>query len=212
MTQEEDVTTALVRSLNLRAKEAREEARRERVQEPVTITSEEARNYLSAREAAKMLGVSQRSVYSYIKNNQIPALCIGDRVFLHKDHLTGFVSPPRGRKTSRIRPWHRSTGQDQELMTFVEIRCLPGQSAAFAEQLASIHKEQSHPFPGTVARSIGCCLNNPEFIQIVLVWKKKFLPSDEERREEITAFLLAFEEFLDLDTATIVESQALFHA
>jgi hypothetical protein len=156
--------------------------------------------------------VSQRSVYTYLKKEKLSGLWIGEQIFIDKTSIANFVRTGCGRQTNRLLPWRRSRGADQEFMAVVEIRSLPGQSGPFEEKLASIYKEQSHLFPGTVGRSLGRCLSNPECYQVILVWKMKGIPSEEKRQEAITAFLQEFEMFLDLDTATMVEFLTLFSA
>lgn len=47
--------------------------------------------FLSVREASKLLGISKRSLYSYIEAGLFPAVRIGRRILIRKNDIMSLV-------------------------------------------------------------------------------------------------------------------------
>ena len=47
--------------------------------------------FLSVREASKLLGISKRSLYSYIEAGLFPAIRIGRRILIRKNDIMALV-------------------------------------------------------------------------------------------------------------------------
>lgn len=51
--------------------------------------------FLSVREASKLLGISKRSLYSYIEAGLFPAIRIGRRILIRKNDIMSLVETKR---------------------------------------------------------------------------------------------------------------------
>ena len=78
---------------------------------------------------------------------------------------------------------------------------MPGQQERFEEKLKEIHQAEKHLLPGTVARYIACGEEQPNDVQMVLVWRSTVMPAQAEREAAMQALRAEFAGILDWETA-----------
>ncbi len=62
------------------------------------------KEYVTVREAAKIIGRSLRQTYQYIQDRRLPAICLGpQRYLILRSDAQNFVPPPRGNPLLRRR-------------------------------------------------------------------------------------------------------------
>lgn len=163
------------------------------------------RQYLSIREAAQRLGVSQRSVYGYIASGKLPGERIGQRMVVRRETVETYQRPAVGRPRTRTPLWRVSVATNVQYLLSISVRLRPGQEQPFQQKLAEIRLQRHHPIPGTVARYISRASSVPEAIRIVLVWRQRLMPPEEERQAALAALRADLSEMLDWETATSFE-------
>src|SRR5260370_29941019 len=69
--------------------------------------------YVSIKEAAEMLGVSDKRVYQYVRAGRLPAQRVGHILILPTEEVRRFKPSPSGRVRTKAPPWraYRSTGK-----------------------------------------------------------------------------------------------------
>ena len=168
--------------------------------------------YLSVKEAAQWIGVSDRTIYGYVKAGKLKASCIGSTIVVDAQDIGGYRRRAPGRLRTRIPPWHVPPEENLLYLTIMTVQLRPGQRERLRGKLLSIHALGKHLLPGTAARYIGYNCQCPDELQIVLVWRAAILPSEEERRAALTALRDDLAECVAWETAISQESQVIIHA
>ncbi|HET8840982.1 MAG TPA: helix-turn-helix domain-containing protein [Ktedonobacteraceae bacterium] len=164
--------------------------------------------YLSIREAAKVLGVSQRSVYGYIASGKLPGERIGQNIVVRRETLVTYQRPAVGRPRSRTPIWRVPVETNLQYLLSISMCLRSGQEQQFQQKLTEIRLQRKHLIPGTVARYISRTRSLPEEIQIVLVWRQRLMPPEEERQAALAALRADFSDILEWETATSFEGVA----
>lgn len=176
---------------------------------PVTL---QAGEYLSVREAAGMMGVSTRSVYGYIGTGRLLGIRIGSSIAVHAEAVRKYQRSVVGRPRTRTPIWRVPVVMNLQYLTTINVRVREGQSELLGRRLTEIRMDQRHLMPGTVARYIVRNQANPDDIQIILIWRKLAMPSDEERETTIAALCNDLADILDWETALRSDGQVILNA
>lgn len=169
------------------------------------------RGYVSVREAAEWLGVSERTVYGYIDEGRLAAVRIGSSLALEEMVVKEFQRQATGRPRTRQPIWRSPVGKNIQYVTVIFVRIREGQSDAFDLKLGEIRSGEMHLLPGTVARYIARGRDRADDVQIVLIWRSTVMPPEEEREEALAALRAALAETLDWETAWSEEGQVVMH-
>jgi excisionase family DNA binding protein len=173
-----------------------------------------APEYLSVREAARLMGVSERSIYGYISNEKLRGARIGNIIVVNAEEVQRFgcirKAPGRARLTTPR--WHVPPAQNSLFLTTITVRARPGQGVLLDERLGEIRHKDLHRFPGTVARYIERDQLDPDEIEILLVWRRVVMPGEQEREAALTALAIDLADVLDWQTVQVKEWQVLLHA
>lgn len=86
-----------------------------------------------------------------------------------------------------------------------------GQQAKLIEKLKAIRKEDSHTFPGTVARYVVKGDEGLTSVQIVLVWKSTEMPAEARRKQDLDVFQQELADVLDWQAARSTFNEVLIH-
>lgn len=167
--------------------------------------------YLSVSEAAKVLGVSERSIYGYIRSGKLPGERIGQTIVVRRDALESCSRRAVGRPRTRTLIWRTPVRANLQYMLTLNVRLYPNQERRFKEKVDEIRMKQKHLLPGTVARYIVQQTSEPQAIQIVLSWRQQMLPSEQERQAVLTALRADFLGILDWDHASSAEGFVLLN-
>jgi excisionase family DNA binding protein len=167
--------------------------------------------YVSVKEAADMLGVSDKRVYQYVVAGRLPAQRIGHILILPIEEVKQFKPSPSGRIRARAPSWRVYRSRGMLLVTDIHVQVRVGQQARLVEKLKAIQKGDRHTFPGTVARYVvkgDTALTNA---QILLIWKTTEMPDEAVRRQALAAFQEELADVLDWETAQYNTNEVLIH-
>ena len=71
--------------------------------------------------------------------------------------------------------------------------------------------QRKHLIPGTVARYISRKKSNEEEVQIVLIWRQRLMPSEEERQAALTNLQDDLSDLFDWENASFLEGPVLLN-
>lgn len=173
----------------------------------------DAHDYLSVREAATLLGVSPRAIYTYIQSGSLDVIRVGGRtVVLRKSDVLAYQRSGPGRKRRSDPVWRRSS--HPALLITVTVPILAGRQWEEVDpHIEAVRKGQQVP-PGVTRCGLAC--NQNEELELVLVCRATVLPPcAEERDAALRALLQTLKEYLnvfDWDIMTYTESRLLLVA
>lgn len=167
--------------------------------------------YVSIKEAAKMLGVSDKRVYAYIEDGRLPAVRAAHVIMIPIGEVKKFKPKISGRPRKNTPVW-RTAPEDNELVTTSIFVSIPiNQQERLLQKLQEFKQEGEHLFPGTVARYILQSKTHPGNIEILLIWRSSLMPDEAKRKQELDSFRQALADVLDWNNARYDEGQAIFH-
>ena len=152
--------------------------------------------YVSVKEAAHHLGISERRVYFYIETRRLPAVRAADVLLVSLTDLHAFQRQHAGRPRQQTPPWRLSSSANTQHMTSIVVPIRSGQVQALRQRLLEIKRHNHHLFPGTVARYISEPNDQQEPLEIILIWRQTVMPDEVEREEALHAFRQDFEDLL----------------
>jgi len=168
--------------------------------------------YLSVRETAHLLGVSERTIYGYIENGRLAASRIGCLTVVDAEAARTFQRQAPGRKRTRTPAWHIPPESNLLSLTYITVRQRPGQGERLTEKLQEMRAQDQHLLPGTSARYIARNQQDPEEMYIVLFWRAALRPPEEQRTQALAALEADLADLLDWEHAQVQEKQVLVHA
>jgi Helix-turn-helix domain len=167
--------------------------------------------YVSIKEAAKILGISEKTVYFYVEKGRLPARWAADVLMLPLEEVNNFKLNPSGRPRKNTPPWRISSGDNTQFMTLISVQIRTDQQEAFMQKLEEIRKSGQHIFPGSVVRSIMGSDTNPGQAIITLAWRGAVMPDEAEREEALEAFRQELSDLLDWNTAQYNTGKVFMH-
>lgn len=180
--------------------------------ETIESSPEHVPGYLSVKEAARIMGVSTRSVYNYIASGKLPVVHIGHLTVIETKCVHNYRRQAPGRLRVNTPRWHVPPANNCQSLTTITVHIRQGQSERLAQKLDEIRTAGKHCIPGTVARYIMQSATCPGEVQIMLLWRSANLPSAEEREAALAALRDDLAEILDWETTVYRESQVVMHA
>src|SRR6266568_4782425 len=141
--------------------------------------------YVSIREAADMLGVSDKRVYQYVRAGRLPAQRVGNILILPVEEVRQFKPSPSGRVRAKAPSWRAYRSRDALVITDIRVPVRVGQQAQLIEKLKAIQKGDSHTFAGTVARYVAKGDERLTSVDIVLIWKSTEMPAEARRKQDL---------------------------
>jgi excisionase family DNA binding protein len=167
--------------------------------------------YVSVKEAAKILGISLRSVYDYVEEGRLPSARLADVIAIPVDELMKFKREPSGRPRINTPLWRISAGDNEQFMTLILVQIRAGRRDALLRKLEVIRKKKDHIFPGTVMRYIAESSTILDQVILVLVWRGTVMPEEATREEALVEFRRALDDVLDWSTAQYNNGPVLIH-
>lgn len=167
--------------------------------------------YVSTKEAAKILGISERRVRLYIEMKRLPAVRAADVLMIPLDNVKNFKRKIVGRPRKNTLAWRTSSAENTQILTSISVQILAHQEKRLIERLEELKRSGHHVFPGTVARYFVKSETIPEQVEILLIWRSTIMPGEEEREQALEAFRQALSDVLDWSTAQYHRGQALMH-
>ncbi len=167
--------------------------------------------YVSIKEAAKILGISNPRMYGYVREKRIPARKAGRTLMIPLDKLEHFKLNPPGRVRTKAADWRVYNSRSKLLSIDIHVQVLPGQQGRLIEKLKAIYRKQQHMFPGTIQRYIFKDDISPSEISIWLIWKDTEMLDNATRDQELTAFKAELADVLDWETAQISTKEGIIY-
>src|SRR5258707_3817833 len=96
--------------------------------------------FVSVRDAAKILGVSERSVYGYIEERKLPGFKATNLTVVALKDIQKFKRGTTGRPRTRVPEWRISDNDNVQFMTQVFIQIRAGQEEVLTQKLEEIRK------------------------------------------------------------------------
>jgi DNA-binding transcriptional MerR regulator len=168
--------------------------------------------YVSTKEAAKMLGVSERRVRLYVEMKRLPAVRAADVLMIPVENVKNFERKIVGRPRKNVLDWRISSVENAQFMTSISVQIQAHQEKRLQQQLEEMKRDRQHVFPGTVARYIVRSDTEPDQVEIVLIWRSTVTPSEEEREKALEAFRETLADVLDWSTAQYKTGEVLMHS
>src|SRR5579864_9358274 len=107
--------------------------------------------YISIKQAAQLLGITDKRVYRYIDIGRLPAYKSGGVFFLLEEDVKHFKLNPPGRTRTGPPVWRVHNARSRVLATDIYVQVRSGQQGKVVEKLKAIQRADQHTFPGTVA-------------------------------------------------------------
>lgn len=153
--------------------------------------------YVSIKEAAKMLGVSDKRVYAYIEDGRLPAVRAAHVIMIPIEEVKKFKPKISGRPRKNTPAWRTSPEENTLLTTTIVVPVQADQRERLQRRLDELKQEGEHVFPGTIARYI--------------IWRRTTMPQEAERAEALDHFQQALADVLDWESAKYHDGQILLH-
>lgn len=167
--------------------------------------------YVSIKEAAQMLGISDKRVYEYVDEGRLPSMWAADVIMIPLEDVQTFKRRSAGRPRKSIPTWRISAGDNTQFATSITVQVHSGQYDTLMQKLEEVRQSGLYTFPGTIARLIAESKTVPGQIEILLVWRSAVMPNEVEIEQALAAFRQAFNGILDWETARYHHSQVLMH-
>ncbi|HEY6540968.1 MAG TPA: helix-turn-helix domain-containing protein [Ktedonobacteraceae bacterium] len=167
--------------------------------------------YVSIKQAAEMLGITDKRVYRYIDLGRLPAYKSGGVFMLAEEDVRQFKLNPPGRARTVPPRWRVYNTRSKVLATDIQVPVRAGQQERLLEKLAAIQTANRHIFPGTIARYI--IKGDPELtsLHFFLVWKDTEMPDDPTREKNLKALQDELVDVLEWELAEYYTNEALMH-
>jgi excisionase family DNA binding protein len=168
-------------------------------------------DYVSIKEAAKILGISDKRVYEYVDAGRLPSMWAADVIMIPLDEVKKFKRKSSGRPRKSIPTWRISSGDNTQYITSITVQLRPGQQETLLQKLEELKRNGQHIFPGTIARYIVKSETVTGQIEISLIWRYAVMPKEEAREKALEAFRLALIDVVDWNTAQYKSGRVLMH-
>lgn len=167
--------------------------------------------YVSIKQAAEMLGITDKRVYRYIDLGRLPAFKTGGVFLLAVEDVQRFKLNPPGRTRSVPPRWRVYHARSSVFMTEMHVSVRVGQQNRLLEKLEEMQRMNRHVFPGTIARYI--VKGNPELtmVHIFLIWKDTEMPNESDRQQHLKSFEEDFADILQWETAHYTTNEAFIY-
>jgi excisionase family DNA binding protein len=166
--------------------------------------------HVPIKEAAEMLGLSDKRVLQYILSKRLPAHKVQGRYMIPAEAVKEFQQRPHGRIRTTPTPWRLYRAGASVHVQQIEVQVHPGKEEDVQARLQALPQEQDHLFPGTMQRYI-CLVEQakPVYISIMLIWKDTELPDERVLERGLEGFKADFADVLDWESARIVVARAI---
>src|SRR5581483_10151394 len=131
--------------------------------------------YVSIKEAAKMLGVSDKRVYAYIEDGRLPAVRAAHVIMIPIEEVKKFKPKISGRPRKNTPSWRTSPENNKLLVTSIAVRAKNNQLQNLQCKLEEIKQVGEHLFPGTIARYIVESYTQSGLIEVLLIWRSSMM-------------------------------------
>lgn len=169
--------------------------------------------YVSVKETAKILGVSDTRVYFYIEKGRLHPVWARSNMMIPEEevnHLKKTIQPA-GRPRKNTPLWRISSGDNVQYITQITLQMYESKHALLEKSLEEMRETKNHLFPGTIARYVVGDDKKPVEIRIILVWRGTVMPDEATRQKELIALQQVLADVLDWNTAQYQHGRVFIH-
>jgi excisionase family DNA binding protein len=167
--------------------------------------------YLSIKQAAQMLGITDKRVYRYIEIGRLPAFKASGVFLLAEEDVKQFKLNPPGRIRTSPPRWRVYSSRSKVLATEIQVHVREGKQAELLEKVNAIQKANRHTFPGTIARYLITGDEALSSVHFVLIWKDTEMPDETTRQHDLKALQEELAEVIDWETALYSTNETLLY-
>ncbi|HYT41223.1 MAG TPA: helix-turn-helix domain-containing protein [Methylomirabilota bacterium] len=167
--------------------------------------------YVPIKEAAKMLGVSDKRVYAYIEEGRLPAVRAAHVIMIPVEEVRKFQPKISGRPRKNTPAWRTSPEDNLLLTTSIFVQVKANQQKKLQQKLEEIKQTEDYIFPGTVARYIIRSKTHTERLEILLIWRSTTMPDEAARKQAFNQFQQTLEDVIDWSSVHYIEGEAILH-
>ncbi len=179
---------------------------------PRLVSLEDGSVWLSVQEAARVLGVSERSVYGYLTKGKLSKVRVEGLMMLPEAEVLAFERGAPGRPREESPFWHLPPEKNPLSITTITVQARSGCDELLEDRLAEFRTQSKHCLPGTSARYIGRNLEKLAEVVIVLLWRGVGLPGQEQQETALAALRADLADVCNWDTALVDEGLVALYA
>jgi excisionase family DNA binding protein len=172
--------------------------------------SRDLSDYVTVKQAAEMLGITDKRLYKYIENRELEASKPGRDYLIKKEDVLKLPLKSAGRPREKVPRWNRYR-DSKLLITEIHATVPADRLEQFREKIEAIRSKQRHTFARSIARYIVEDRANQHNITIWLLWKDTELPGEEQRRRDLDAFKAEMRDVLTWEPEDISEKEGLIY-
>ncbi|MGH2481546.1 MAG: helix-turn-helix domain-containing protein, partial [Ktedonobacteraceae bacterium] len=83
--------------------------------------------YITVKEAAKMLGLAEKTIYGYVDEGKLPAIRVASSILVEEEAAQNYKRQSAGRPRTRIPTWRIPTGANLQYLTYISVNVRPNQ-------------------------------------------------------------------------------------
>src|SRR5579859_7841578 len=110
--------------------------------------------YVSIKEAARILGLGERTVYRYVEEKRLRGMRAANAIMIPLEDLLNVKRRVIGRERKVTPLWRAVSEGNTRFVTLISVQMYQGKRGELLSRLEEIRMEKRHLFPGTVARHI----------------------------------------------------------
>ena len=167
--------------------------------------------YVSIKQAALMLGITDKRVYRYIYIGRLPAYKASGVFLLAEKDVKQFKLNPPGRIRTNPPRWRSYSSRSTVLATEIQVPVRTGKQEELLQKLAAIQEANRHTFPGTIARYLIKGDEALTCVHFVLFWKDTDMPDETTRQHDLKALQDELADVLDWETAYSTTNETLLY-
>ncbi len=167
--------------------------------------------YVSIKQAAHMLGITDKRVYRYIEIGRLPAYKASGVFLLSEEDVKQFKLNPPGRIRTSPPRWRSYSSRSKVLTTEIQVPVRTDKQEELLQKLAAIQGANRHTFPGTIARYLMKGDEALTRVHIVLLWKDTDMPDQTTRQHDLEALQDELADVLDWENAHATTNEALLY-
>ena len=167
--------------------------------------------YVSIKQAAQMLGITDKRVYRYIEIGRLPAFKASGVFLLAEEDVKQFKLNPPGRIRSSPPRWRVYSSRSKVLATEIQVHVREGKQAELLEKVDAIQHANRHTFPGTIARYLITGDEALSSVHFVLIWKDTEMPDETTRQQDLEALQEELADVIVWETALYSTNETLLY-
>ncbi len=163
--------------------------------------------HISVREAARLLGVTERCVYYHLQKGKLTRVPIDGLTMVIEEEVLALKLQMQQMQEETL--WQLPVETDGMCLTTIVVPVRPGCEVLVDQKLAEFQAQGKHYIANAPVRAVSRTLRSPGQLIILLFWHANALPPAEERERELAALGADLAEVCAWESALIVKGEPL---